>query len=212
MGSLLALITPLAAFALVSSITPGPNNLLLLSSGARFGVRRSVPHMLGITAGFLGLLAATYAGIGAVITAFPSSANLLAIVSALYLLWLAYQLLGETEAADKSDASAPITEQRQPWSWRQAAVFQLINPKAWGMAVAAASLVSGLKLDVLPSLLILLAVCGLVNLPCIWIWAAFGASLRRWLTRERPRQVFNAGMAVLLVCTALWMLYPLTHT
>src|ERR1700688_929488 len=84
---------PLVIFMVVMSITPGPNNLMLLSSGARFGLRRTLPHLLGITSGFLLVLLVTYAGVGAIILTYPSLKNVLTVACVLYLLWLGYQLL-----------------------------------------------------------------------------------------------------------------------
>ena len=202
----------LASFAFVMSITPGPNNLMLLASGARFGVRRTVPHLLGITAGFMLLLAVTWAGVGALLLAVPQIGMVLTLLCIVYLLWLGWLLLRSPAPADPATGtSAPAAAEiaARPLRWGEAAAFQFVNPKAWGMAVTATSLVRELPLPSLLRLALLVLLSGMINLPCVFVWCAFGAVLRRHLARPRVRLAFNLAMAACIVATAAWMLWPL---
>ncbi len=190
------------------SITPGPNNLMLLTSGARFGMRRTAAHLLGITLGFVAVMLIAYAGVGTVIAAYPALTNVLTVACVLYLLWLGYQLLRESwgggEAAAVSNAGVS-----RPQTCLQATLFQLVNPKGWGAAVTAAGIVTRDALSPLASVLLLLGVTVVVNPPCTAIWALFGASLRPLLHRRAVRIGFSISMALLILLTAWWMAQPL---
>ena len=128
MESLSLLLAPLAIFMFVSSITPGPNNLMLLSSGIRFGFNRTVPHMLGITGGMVLLLLVAYAGVGALLLASPGLDKLLTVACCAYLLWLATALLKNDEPARGAADAAPGTTQARPMRMHEAALFQFVNP------------------------------------------------------------------------------------
>jgi threonine/homoserine/homoserine lactone efflux protein len=210
MTSILNAAAPLAAFTFVMSITPGPNNLMLLTSGARFGMRRTAAHLLGITLGFLAVVLIAYAGVGTVIAAYPALTDVLTVACVAYLLWLGYQLLRESwtgdEAAPASDANASASH---PQTCLQATLFQLVNPKGWGAAVTAAGIVTQDALSPTASLLLLLGVTAVVNPPCTATWALFGASLRPLLHRRGVRIGFSVSMALLILITAWWMAQPL---
>lgn len=121
----------LLVYALVTSITPGPNNLMLLASGVNFGIARTVPHMLGISIGFLVLLLAVGFGLGAVLTAFPALHTGLKIAGAVYLLYLAWKIAMSRSLSGKGETNA------RPMRFVDAAAFQWVNPKAWVMAITA---------------------------------------------------------------------------
>jgi threonine/homoserine/homoserine lactone efflux protein len=211
MTSLLEAATPLAAFSFVMSITPGPNNLMLLSSGAHFGLRRTMPHLLGITAGFAAVMLIAYAGVGTLIEAYPLLKSVLTTACVAYLGWLGYQLMRESWAAD-GPAPAEAGDLLHPQTFLQGALFQLVNPKGWGAAVTAAGIVTRDALSPAMSVLLIVTVTLVVNPPCTAVWALFGASLRPLLHRRWVRATFNAGMAVLILITAWWMAQPLfTH-
>ena len=199
---------PLVIFMFVMSITPGPNNLMLLSSGARFGLRRTLPHLLGITSGFLLVLLVTYAGVGAVILTYPSLKNGLTVACVLYLLWLGYQLLRHGTSEDVAPAQAGSFAAR-PLSFWQSTFFQLVNPKAWGAAVPAIGIVARDGLSPALALVLLLAVGLIVNPPCILVWTLFGATVRPFLAIRWVHRLFYALMAGLILATAWWMLLPL---
>ncbi|AXR74788.1 MULTISPECIES: LysE family translocator [Auritidibacter] len=187
----------LAGYALVTSITPGPNNLMLLASGVNFGLRRTLPHLAGISTGFFVLVFSVALGFAQLFTTFPALYTLVRLVGAAYLLWLAWQI---------ATAPSPTSEnsQRRPMTFLGAAAFQWVNPKAWVMAVSASANYLPASIDLLQVCLIA-TVYALVNAPSVAIWALFGAQLRDWLGQPRTRRAFNIVMAILLVTT----LYPM---
>ena len=188
------LLLALIAFAFVSSITPGPNNLMLLASGVNFGFRRTVPHMLGIGAGFTVMVALVGLGLAGLFTTWPPARAVLGTRSVVYLLWLAWKI---ANAAPPDGASAT----GRPLGFVQAAAFQWVNPKAWTMALTAATLYApGQDAG---AVLVVAAVFGAVNLPCVSSWAAMGSALSGLLANPRHRRLFNRAMALLLVAS-LW--------
>ena len=182
----------LSGFAFVSSITPGPNNLMLMASGVNFGIRRTVPHMLGVSIGFALMIVMVGVGLVGLFEAWPPAYLILKVGSAGYLLWLAWKIANAPlpTAGDHHSNGSPMT-------FTQAALFQWINPKAWTMALTALTMYAGTR-----DLVIVLAVAvifGLINLPSVGIWAAMGQIIQRKLTGDRPRRLFNWTMAALLV-------------
>jgi threonine/homoserine/homoserine lactone efflux protein len=191
---------PLALFAFVSSITPGPNNIMLTSSGIRFGFQRSIPHMLGITVGFGSMLALSAAGIGSLIVAVPALHVVLKVLGSAYLLYLAWQL--RSMAFSQNGNAAP-----RPMSFLGAAAFQYVNPKAWVMAVTGASAFLPIVQPVWFAIALFCIVFCTVNLPCISLWAGTGAALRRYLTQPMWQRVFCTVMMALTVysAVAIWL-------
>ncbi|MEX0956756.1 MAG: LysE family translocator [Rhizobiaceae bacterium] len=186
----------LLAFAFVSSITPGPNNFMLLASGVNFGFRRSVPHMLGIGAGFVALLLAVGFGLGALLTAYPQLHLALKIAGGAYLLFLAWRIaMSRSMSAREGDAARPMT-------FMEATAFQWVNPKAWVMAVTAMAIYTSPEAPFLTVILVAVAF-GIVNLPCVSSWAAFGTALRGFLSDPARLKWFNIAMGLLLVAS-LW--------
>lgn len=205
---------PLALFALVASITPGPNNLLLMRSGARFGVARSVPHMAGIQFGFQGLLLLSHLGVGAVLLALPAAFTVLRWACFGYLLWLALAILRDARAADAPQqpvASTPpapaASHAARPMSFVEAALFQIINAKAWMMTVTMASAFYGDAEPTLPDLAVTALVSLGIGAPSMLIWNVWGAAIEHVLKRPATRRAFNYLMALLVAATAVWMLY-----
>ena len=187
------LLAALVAFAFVTSITPGPNNLMLLASGANFGVRRTVPHMLGISSGFTVMVALVGLGIMAAFDAFPPLHMALKIVSVLYLLWLAWKIATAAPPSDEPEAGGV------PMTFVQAALFQWVNPKAWAMALGA---IAAYAPDRSIAAVVLVAVVfGAVNLPSVGVWAAIGQGMRRLLSNPKRLRLFNVAMALLLVAS-----------
>ena len=191
---------PLALFAFVSSITPGPNNIMLTSSGILFGFARSIPHMLGITFGFGVLLALCAAGIGSLIMAAPSAQLLLKILGSGYLLYLAWKLRGMSFDQDNRGGARPM-------SFWGAALFQFANPKAWVMAVAGASAFLPLVQPIGFAIGLFCLVFCTINLPCVSVWAGAGAVLRRYLAQPMWRRLFCWVMVALTAysAVAIWL-------
>lgn len=191
---------PLAMFAFVSSITPGPNNIMLTSSGMLFGFSRSIPHMIGINVGFGVLLALCAAGIGSLILAMPALHLMLKILGSAYLLYLAWQLRSVGFGQDDEAAAKPM-------SFAGAALFQFANPKAWVMAVTGSAAFLPLAQPVWLAIALFCAVFCAVNLPCIGIWAGTGAALRRYLAQPFWQRLFCGVMVLLTLysAAAIWM-------
>ncbi len=197
-----SLLLALAAFALVSSITPGPNNLMLLASGINFGFRRTVPHMLGVAIGFTVMIALVAAATASLVTLVPGLLAVVKWASVAYLLYLAWKIATAPVDAPQGRSRA------RPMTFLGAAAFQWVNPKAWTMALTAASayLPAGNRWT---GVLILAVVFGAVNLPSVGAWAALGTSLRRFLADPVRLRWFNVAAALTMVAT----LYPvLTQT
>jgi threonine/homoserine/homoserine lactone efflux protein len=189
------LLASLSGFALVSSITPGPNNLMLMASGTNFGFRLTLPHMLGVGLGFTLMILLVGVGLVGLFEAWPHSYVALRVVSVGYLLFLAWKIA--TAAAPHGGESTG-----RPLTFLQAALFQWVNPKAWTMALTAVSVYA--PSHGLAAVAAVAVVFGLINLPCVSLWAAAGQQLRVLLTNRRRLTLFNGGMAALLLAS----LYP----
>lgn len=190
----------LLVFAFVSSITPGPNNVMLLASGVNFGFWRTVPHMCGIAAGFGSLLLCVGFGLGALLVAFPALNLVLKILGGSYLLYLAWRI-----AMSRSMGQANAKTGSNPMSFGAAAAFQWVNPKAWMMAVTAMSVYSSPEAPYLSVVLVATAFV-LVNFPSVSTWVGFGTVLRSFLADPLRLKWFNIAMGVLLALTIFPML------
>jgi threonine/homoserine/homoserine lactone efflux protein len=187
----------LFVFAAVTSVTPGPNNLMLLTSGVNFGFGRTIPHMAGVSIGFVILLLAVGAGMGSLLTTLPWLYTALKIAGGLYLLYLAWKIATSTTLDDGEAAGKPM-------SFLAAAAFQWVNPKGWVMAVTAMGAYTD-PANYWLTMVIVAAMFGILTSPSCAIWAGMGVGLRRWLSEPTRLRVFNIVMAVLLVAS-LWPL------
>ncbi len=197
----------LMGFVVVMTGTPGPNNMMLLASGANFGFRRSIPHILGITIGCQILLLSIALGLGQLLTRFPILEMVLKILCGGALLYLTWMLIkpafAPTPVVVQSDKDhTPVVT--KPLSFWQAAMFQWVNPKAWMMMLTAIATYTQPQTMWANTLMIgfLFAVLGM---PVISMWNLFGASLRAFLLDPLKARVFNLVMGVLL----LGSMYPL---
>lgn len=193
-----SLLSAFVLFAFVSSITPGPNNTMLLASGVNFGFRRSMPHALGISIGFMLLVIAVGLGLGEVFKVLPWAYTLLRYVGAAYLLYLAWKIATSGGMSESND------EHGKPMTFLGAAAFQWVNPKAWIMAIGAISTYTPMQ-GYFTNVIVIAAVFALINLPSVSVWAGCGTLLRNVLRDRRWLRLFNWGMALLLVAS----LYPL---
>lgn len=187
----------LLLFSFVSSVTPGPNNIMLFASGVNFGLRRTFPHMLGVSIGFGILLAAVGAGLGVVLDRYPPIYLALKIIGGLYMLYLAWRI-ANASAPKSADASA------RPMSFVEALAFQWVNPKAWFMAAVAMSAYTS-EGSYAANVAIVVLTFSVVNFPTIMIWAGFGIVMRQMLSNPRILKIFNLTMALALVAS-LWPL------
>lgn len=192
------LLLALATFAFVTVISPGPNNLMLLASGANFGFGRSVPHMLGVALGFPAMVLLVGLGAMRVFEAFPMVRGALTVLSVLYMLWLAWKI---AHAAAPGEAQAEDGTAVRPMSFLQAAAFQWVNPKAWSMALGAITLYA-VSRD-LPAVLLVAGTYVAMGAISTTTWTVLGGSLRRVLTNPARLRLFNWSMAALLIASML---------
>jgi threonine/homoserine/homoserine lactone efflux protein len=189
-------LTAVLIFSLVMGFTPGPNNVMLASSGARFGIRASLPHISGVTIGFPIMVLLVGLGLASILFTSPRLQLAMKLVSCVYLLWLAVQIGKSTQMRDAASG--------RPLTFLQAALFQWVNPKAWLVAVGAISAYttgSGMRLYLQVAIIALISagVCLLSTLT----WTTFGASIRRWLRAPAAFRLFNLIMALLLVASTV---------
>jgi threonine/homoserine/homoserine lactone efflux protein len=194
------LLAALAVFAAVSSVTPGPNNLMLMASGINFGFRRTLPHMLGVGLGFTLMIILIGLGVMQFIEAIPASGLAIAILSAVYMLYMAWKIATTNTAPQIADGQVSGSK---PFTFLQAALFQWVNPKAWTMALTAISIYTPKSQGWL-AIFIVAGIFGIINLPCTSLWAAMGAKMSVLLSDPIRRRVFNIIAALLLVAS----LYP----
>ena len=189
------LLSALAAFAFVSSITPGPNNLMLMASGANFGLTRSLPHMMGVAIGFTVMIVLVGVGLMQLFDLWPASYEVLKYGSVLYLFWLAWKVANAAEPGRASEQGG------NPITFLQAAAFQWVNPKAWAMALTAIAAYAPTR-DI-GAVLLVSAVFGAINLPSISIWTLMGQQIRHILTSPARLRAFNWTMAALLILSVM---------
>ena len=211
-----------ALFMLVSSVTPGPNNTMLMASGVHFGYRRTLAHLLGVQLGFGFMLIAVGLGLHAVLAQYPAFYDLVRLAGAAYMVWMAWSLATARPATVTQDelASTALTEgvrqapaangapaTAQPLGFWGAVLFQWVNPKAWVMAVTimSAYVPPGAGLLQIAPLGVLFAVLGF---PCSSVWVGFGSALRNYLQDPFRMRVFNCSMAAALLAS----LYPMLIT
>ncbi|MRX09450.1 LysE family translocator [Pseudoduganella sp. FT25W] len=192
------LLLPLCTFAAITTITPGPNNTMILASGLNYGFKRSLPHLFGIVCGFSFMIFSTGLGLHAVFEQVPMLQTILKYAGAIYLLWLAWKL---AHAAPMNAQQASLSKPMGFWG---AAAFQWINPKAWVMSLSALTtyLPQGFHVA---DVALLSGVFGVIGIFCVGSWALFGVAMRRVLQDPRSVRIFNVVMALALVAT----LYPL---
>ena len=190
-ATLLALVT----FAFATSITPGPNNMMLFASGVNFGFRRTIPHMFGIGAGFFSLLIGVGFGLGAVLKTYPLLFTILKFAGGVYLLYIAWHIAMSRSISGGAAGARPM-------SFMEAAAFQWVNPKAWVMALGAMTAYTAPE-SYAASVLIIAGVFAAVNVPSVSCWAGFGSALRQWLAVPARLKWFNISMGALLALS-LW--------
>ncbi len=193
------LLIALASFCLAASITPGPNNMMLLSSGATFGLRRTLPHMVGISGGCAVMVLLLGWSLGGLAERLPGLYPALHVVSTAYLLWLAWRIATSSGPHESARRGGPLRVV-------DAAAFQWVNPKAWAMVLGAVGTFARpghMATDVPVIALVLVG----VGFPCIALWAGSGSALKRWLRHPRALRAFNVSAAMLLVLSiapGLW--------
>jgi threonine/homoserine/homoserine lactone efflux protein len=188
-----SLLMPLTVFALAAAFTPGPNNIMLTASGANFGFRRTIPHMLGVTMGFSLLLLGVAFGLGALFSTYPAIQDTLRLAGCAYLLYFAWRI-ATARRPNGADGGRPFTI-------LQAAGFQFVNPKAWMMGISAMTAFTLSGADYRQSALLVVAVFVLVTVGAVTTWASFGTAIGKLLKTQHAFQMFNVSMALLTVAS-----------
>lgn len=203
---------PLIAFTASSAMTPGPNNIMLMTSGVNFGFRRTVPHMLGVMFGFPAMVLVVGLGIGTTLLTQPLVHQIVTVIGILYLLWLAWHIASarvtpnEAEliaAEHQADASAakPARTGARPMSFLGAAAFQWINAKAWISIIGMLAIYAPKGYGVVGGILVVAVINLVTAAASATTWALFGLAVARWLENPMRRRLFNVSMALLLVAT-----------
>jgi len=191
----LNLIFALVSFYFVMYITPGPNNAMVLTSGLKFGFTKTIPHMSGITVGHVLQLSLVCMGLGKIFQIFPQIQNILKILCALYLLYLGYKIIGSFSKI-KEDKSRPL-------KFHEAALFQIVNPKAWTISSMVASGFlpkdENLVFSIFFIALIALIICPISISP----WAAFGSAIKNIVKNNKIKVIIEYFLAFLLLITAI---------
>lgn len=194
-----SLFSGLVIFSFVSAFTPGPNNLLALASGANFGYRKTLPHIIGVCVGFFIMLLVMGAGLGTLFIRYPVVQLILRYVAFSYLVYLAFRIATASGFGSTSAREKPIT-------FLGSVAFQWVNPKAW---IAALTLVSTFTIP--HSYWQSLGIACLVNTHLAFLavsaWALFGKVVKKWLSRPIILRIFNIGMALLLVGSVIPALF-----
>jgi threonine/homoserine/homoserine lactone efflux protein len=188
---------PLLSYCALMSGTPGPNNMMLVASGAHHGYRRTLPAILGINVGGAVQTWVTCLGLGALFTAWPALHTALKLAGTVYMLVLAWRLAGSPAAQGRPPEQVGFAE---------AALFQAVNPKSWVKAITIASVFMPTGLGVVEGALRVSLIGAAVGFPCISMWALFGAWIGRFLSSATRRRVFNAIMAASLTVLALMLM------
>ncbi len=195
----------IAAFAFVTAVTPGPNNVIALSSGVTHGFRATMPMIWGVSLGFPAMQLAVALGLGTVLAALPWAYPAIQLIGALYLLWLAWKIgisadLGLSDGGDSANA--------KPVTFLQSCLFQWVNPKAWIIAVG--GLATYVPADNFwPSVALFTLTFCVIAWPATALWAGFGVLVQRWLGNTRRIRAFNIAMSALLVVSLVPVLAEL---
>jgi len=186
----------IATFTVSSTMTPGPNNIMLLSSGLTFGYKRTIPHILGVTLGFSLMVLLVGLGFGIIFEKFPVVLKVLKVVGIAYLFWMAYKIA-------TSKGSMNIKEKSKPFTFVQAALFQWVNPKGWIMSLTSISIFVSSKEDSITQVLIISLIFLLSGMLSTNTWAIGGVTLKRFIKDESHVRKFNIIMAILLIASVI---------
>ena len=191
----LNLFIALVSFYFVMYVTPGPNNAMVLTSGIKFGFSKTIPHMSGITIGHVLQVIVVCLGLGKIFEMFPEFQNILKIICAAYLLYLGYKIIGSFSKI-KEDESRPL-------NFYEAALFQIVNPKAWTISTMVASGFLPKNENLFISILFI-SITALIICPIsISVWAAFGSGIKNLVKNNKKKAIVEYFLAILLLITAI---------
>ena len=201
-----ALIASLVGFSFVTCITPGPNNLLLMSSGALFGFRATLPHVAGIQVGFGLIVASAVFGLDAVIDSWPWLLTVVKIGGASWLFWMAARFLRASATSATRGSESRVETISRSFRFYEAVLFQWVNPKAIAIALSAAGAYVAISDEVIERAIVIGAVFFLVGCISSSSWLTLGGALNRSMSSGRHAIMINAAMGVLLLATAIYVL------
>jgi len=191
-------------FAASTTVTPGPNNIMIMSSGLNYGIKKSMPHLLGICFGFPAMVIMVGLGFSIVFEMYPLFHEVIKVLGVVYLLYLAW-LIASSSPTSLEGANS------KAFSFTQAALFQWVNPKAWVMATSAVSAYTSLSSDIFFQVIFIALAFFVVAFPCVGIWLVFGVGLKKYLKSEKHQKIFNLSMALLLIASVLPVLKALAE-
>ena len=189
------LVFALVSFYFVMYVTPGPNNAMVLASGLKFGFLKSIPHMTGITIGHVTQLILVCLGLGKIFQIFPELQNILKVLCAIYLIYLGYKIIGSFSKI-KDDNSRPL-------KFYEAALFQIVNPKAWTISSMAASGFLPKDGNLILSILFISCIALIICPISISPWAAFGSGIKNLVKNNKIKVIIEFFLAFLLLITAI---------
>ncbi len=189
------LIFALVSFYFVMYVTPGPNNAMVLTSGLKFGFFRSIPHMTGITIGHVTQLILVCLGLGKIFQIYPEIQSILKILCAIYLIYLGYKIIGSFSKLNDDDS--------RPLKFYEAALFQIVNPKAWTISSMAASSFLPKDGNLFFSIIFIASVALIICPISISPWAAFGSGIKNLVKNNKIKVIIEFFLAFLLLITAI---------
>ncbi len=185
----------LVSYYFVMYVTPGPNNAMVLASGLKFGFSRTIPHISGITIGHILQLILVCLGLGKLFQIFPEIQNILKIICAIYLLYLGFRIIGSFSKIKEDDS--------RPLKFYEAALFQIVNPKAWTISTMAASGFLPKDGNLIISIFFIATIALIICPLSISPWAAFGSAIRNLVNNNKIKAIIEYFLAFLLLVTAI---------
>lgn len=202
----------LVLFAFSGSFSPGPNNLLVMSSGALFGFKRTIPHIIGIAVGFNIVLLGALLGMGVIVDQFPWLLTVVKTVGAAWLAWMGFKFFKAAFTKQNTKDNTSKTETRsRPFRFYEAVLIQWVNPKAIIMALAAASAYVGVADDIWLRTLLICGTFLIMGFASAGTWTIAGNALNRLMSSGRSATILNVFMGLLLLATAVMILMAKAH-
>ena len=197
----------LILFTATGGITPGPNNLILMSQGTRFGFKRCIPYIFGVQFGFGLLLLAAALGLGLVVERFPFSLVIISILGALWLAWLAWGFAKAAMASQAKGQSKTVKTRAKPLGFIEATLFQWVNPKGLIFAFGATAGWVGIAENIWLRTSIIIGIFLIMGFTGNILWAAMGGAINRLLQTGKVGRGLNILMAITIFATAIYVLY-----
>ena len=194
-------LVPLIIFCFSTSITPGPNNLMIMLSGINFGLKRSVPHYLGILFGFSAMIILVGIGLGEVFEQFPQLHPIIKYLGAIYMLYLAWQIISSDPHLKEAKGS------KKPLGFLKPALLQWLNPKAWIMTVGVIAAYTIQDASMMHQIFVISMIYFLIGIPCVGLWLVSGVALSKFLRNPDHMRRFNWAMGALLALSIVLMIF-----